>query len=86
MHFIGPTGITRTDGASSIQFMIEVMITSAMQRRQILGSVTVVGMVTVYHMLLKALWFDHAAANITDYSIERIGFWTQPVQSHIGLI
>lgn len=40
----------------------------------------------VYHMLLKALWFDHAAANITDYSIERIGFWTQSVQSHISLI
>lgn len=61
------------------------MISTAVRRRRhVLGSVTVVGMVTITHMLLKALWFDHAAADITDDCVERIRLGAQPVETHVG--
>lgn len=58
--------------------------TAVRRRRQVLGSVAVVGMVTITHMLLKALWFDHAAADITDDCVERIRLGTQPIETHVG--
>lgn len=89
VHLLGParrlTGIGSASG-----FTTRVVIATTVRRRrrrsrrQILGSVAVVGMMTITHMLLKALWFDHAAADITDDCIERICFRTQPVQTHVG--
>lgn len=90
VYLLGParrlTGIGSTSGFTAARVVIATTVRRRRRRsrRQILGSVTVVGMMTITHMLLKALWFDHAAADITDDCIERICFGTQSVQTHVG--